>query len=445
MFIRLGDASRAERALEVLTVAAPDSRLVPEGKVLRGNLLLREGRYKEAEDVFRRVHRDFGPIFESLEATRKRHDVALLAYFQNLVTENFETFDAERFLPAAARRWTEVPEDFERALKLLEDLSEARRLLRETEDLAVRLGGALEGKGSVTVFPDLRQQRERSTALRNRIYKFRRKLVAKSDSEMKRLEREMADLPTSGKGFRKRDKSILERYAALNKELSQLEVELMGLEARATATERFARDTQGDSEAMQGVYQELEVQRAAIKGFRQMLVDLRRQAEVSRMHVGVGDARYERDARLRDEHRDLVRRATAGTRNGQLFDRSVRAEEIVERRDREIDSVLSQRVGSMREVVDEESGKLGGYDSGLSALEADARDVVAGLAHDTFLKVRDHFYSIVLRADVGRIDVSWAIREEHRSRVDLLSRERAREMRVLDEEFRDVMSSGGDS
>ena len=40
-YIRLGDAIQAERALEVLSVAAPDSPLNADGKVLRGDLLAR--------------------------------------------------------------------------------------------------------------------------------------------------------------------------------------------------------------------------------------------------------------------------------------------------------------------------------------------------------------------------------------------------------------------
>lgn len=55
------------------------------------------------------------------------------------------------------------------------------------------------------------------------------------------------------------------------------------------------------------------------------------------------------------------------------------------------------------------------------------------------------FYDLVLRADVGNIDVAWAEREEHRMRVELLTRERAREIKALDDEFNEIMDqSQGD-
>ena len=46
---------------------------------------------------------------------------------------------------------------------------------------------------------------------------------------------------------------------------------------------------------------------------------------------------------------------------------------------------------------------------------------------------------MVLKADVGRVDIAWAQREEHRMRVDMLTRERNREIQLLDDEFREIM------
>jgi hypothetical protein len=60
--------------------------------------------------------------------------------------------------------------------------------------------------------------------------------------------------------------------------------------------------------------------------------------------------------------------------------------------------------------------------------------------------VPDRFYELVLRADLGTIDIAWARREDHRLRIDSLTRGRARELQALDDEFRDVMdqNQGGE-
>src|SRR5690606_12427372 len=108
-------STRAERALEVLSVAAPESRFIPDGKILRGNLLLRNGRFDEANRIFREVAREFGPVRRELDQMMEEHDDPQ-AYFRALVRENMESFDANAFLPPPAQRWAQMEGDMDRAL-----------------------------------------------------------------------------------------------------------------------------------------------------------------------------------------------------------------------------------------------------------------------------------------------------------------------------------------
>src|SRR5690606_16459457 len=118
VYIRMGDSTRAERALEVLAVAAPESRFMPDGKLLRGNLLLRNGRFDDANRTFREIAREFGPVRRELDQILADHaDPA--AYFRGLVRENMESFDANAFLPPLAQRWAELEGDMDRALSVL--------------------------------------------------------------------------------------------------------------------------------------------------------------------------------------------------------------------------------------------------------------------------------------------------------------------------------------
>ena len=55
----------------------------------------------------------------------------------------------------------------------------------------------------------------------------------------------------------------------------------------------------------------------------------------------------------------------------------------------------------MRGVLDEESVKLDGYRTQLGELETESEDVVGGVTLANFRKVRQRFYDLVLRADVG--------------------------------------------
>ncbi len=459
VYIRLGDSTRAERALEVLSVAAPDSHYIPDGKVLRGNLLLRNGRFDDANDVFREVRNQFGPVLRDLDEMQEAHP-DLHAYFRQLVRENMEAFDVSNFIPERARSWVNLEGDFERAVNALRDLAQARQLIRETDDLVVRLNAALGAPNRVSVFTDLRSQAERTTALRNRAADVRRQLVRWEErnvrggggeleavrEQRRRIERQLGGMPTSEDDFVMRDDELLGRYRALERQLSELQVELLGIDARIVALRRFLETAEG-LENPEAILTEISQQEAAVVGYRQQIDQLERLIEVGRIQVGVGDTRYQRDTRLRDEYRSLVEqeRRLSGASSSEaepLFRRLASIEAGIDQHDARIEAVVEERVSEMRRVIDEEETKLAGYRDAISGLEGEAEEVIGAVTASTFEDVRGRFYDLVLRADVGRIDVSWARREEHRMRVDMLTRERSRELQALDDEFRDIMDDG---
>jgi chromosome segregation ATPase len=193
-----------------------------------------------------------------------------------------------------------------------------------------------------------------------------------------------------------------------------------------------------------GLREQLEQQRQAVTSYRQEIQQIELAIEVGRLQVGVGDVRYQRDETLRQEYAALVarERQLSGGRASDLDPLFARAQEIestLDQRDARIDQVVEQRVQEIRRVLDEETANVAGYQQAIASLETETEEVVGAVTHATFTDVRHRFYDLVLRADVGRIDVSWARREEHRMRVDMLTRERSRDIRALDDEFRDIM------
>ena len=49
------------------------------------------------------------------------------------------------------------------------------------------------------------------------------------------------------------------------------------------------------------------------------------------------------------------------------------------------------------------------------------------------------FYDIVVRADVGIIDVAWALKQQRTDKISQMVREQKRELKLLDDEFREVL------
>jgi hypothetical protein len=403
------------------------------------------------------VRDTFGPIRDDLERTRLEHP-DLHAYFRGVVRENLDSFDLDDFLPPSARHWIDLEGDYERALEVLADLSEAKQLVTETDELAQRITAALSAPNRVSVFSDLRRQRERSTALRNRAARARGTLisseaslrgnrqgeVARVRSRREELQATVMKMPVHTEEFIDRDLSELERYRAAEQQLQGLRVEILGLEARivASRTAMTAIDPEKvDPEALQ---RQLAQHEAEVKDLEAQLIWIRRRLEVGRLHVGVGDKRYQADDAEREKFIDLVRRerqlaGSGGAQYDTAFSRVASIEQQLDERDAEIAAMVQRRVTEMLSVVDEETANLAKYRRALGSLEGETEDVVGAITYLNFNRVHQRFYELVLRADVGKIDVSWAKREDRRLRLDVLTRERARELQALDDEFRDVM------
>ncbi len=62
-----------------------------------------------------------------------------------------------------------------------------------------------------------------------------------------------------------------------------------------------------------------------------------------------------------------------------------------------------------------------------------------GLAQAMFTRVADRFYDLVVRSDVGIIDVAWALKQNKTDENSRLTREKKRELKLLDDEFKDVL------
>ena len=467
-YIRMGDSFRAEQALEVLTIAVPESPHIPDAKLLRGNLLLRDGRFNDADEVFADVSKQFQKVRDDLDKNLTlRADPTL--FFRELVRDNLTAFDASTFLPPSAQRWVEPSYEMERALGTLSDLAQTKALVKETGSIVDRLTRALRASNRVNVFLDLRAQRERTTALRNRLAQTYRALIAAEEEDhddiksseltalrakRRSLEKQLMELPKSSGAIEGRNAKTSNKFRRVAKEISRLETELLGMEAKLVATERFLNDTarlSGEPEAAAAVREELARQKEALAGYSESLRVLTLDLEAGRLQVGVGDEDFTQDDEVRKQYEALVSQerqlvAKLGGKPSPVFDLSFQRITTIlaklDSHDARIDELVQQRVAQMEKVLAEESVNLDGYRSQLANLEGSAEDVIGAVAQRHYLAVQQRFYDLVMRSDLGSIDVAWARREEHRMRVENLSKSRNSVLRALDAEFSEIMDQG---
>ncbi|MFO0607833.1 MAG: tetratricopeptide repeat protein [Polyangiales bacterium] len=462
-FIKSGDAVRAERALEILAISSPDSPLVPEGKILWGNLLLRTGRFQRAQQVFQEVRNQFGPIYQQVQELNARTGANPEQYFQELVRSNLQVFDASSFIPPAALAWVRHENMLDESMQVVSDLNLCRTYVREATETIDRLNAALNAPSRAHVFQDLRGARESVFEVMNRATQLRHSIATaaldvRADasnvelqgliSQRRSLAAQIGRLPTSAEGIRRRERQVGNEFQSYSQNLQRNQQRVDALEAMVVAIERYLADPAHQAQGLDRaqLQDELVRQRQAIQQYRDRITTLRRQIAQGREQIGVGDPRYARDLELRDQIRDLVQREATMLRGSgalsseaeALLQRIDRIDQQVDVADQRITGLVDQRVQTILARVREEEGRVAGYRDRLSALEAEASTVVGNLILRQFRNVQVQLYQIVMRADLGLVDVAWEMREEHNNRARFLAEEQNREISQINDEFSEV-------
>jgi tetratricopeptide (TPR) repeat protein len=478
VYVRLGDVQRAERALEVLQVADPSSSLVGDGTLLRADLLLRAGAFDKSLQLYLGVREEYEPMRAKLEAFIDQNPQPGV-YYEKLSQQQLDLLDQNDQIPPLAIRWARDAEDGPMAFAVIDDVNQCKTLIRQSYQLVDKLNIILTAANRVRAFPELQAGEERALSLLNRISKMRLAIAKGMDDEEPadlqgdigqiRAQRRtaqgvIAQLPVSSGEFADRDYAGAKQWNTVSQDLSRRGVEIDYLNATINGLRRMLKE-----DAQRGVARspadvtrftaELDDNERLLKQRQGEVVELRRQIEIGRAQIGIGDARYQNDGQARVDFRTALERevqlASQGQAGGgaQRYAGKVRAaleqsravEDKLVAQFAELERQVAARISEVQAKVEAERVKINGFNMTLGAYDTEAHDLVGQVAKRNFGFVRDKLRGIILRADVGITEQAWEVREEELDRVHNLQTERAREEQLLDEELREVLDDTGDA
>jgi tetratricopeptide (TPR) repeat protein len=477
VYVRLGDVQRAERALEVLQVADPSSSLVGDGTLLRADLLLRAGAFDKSLQLYLGVREEYEPMRAKLEAFIDQNPQPGV-YYEKLSQQQLDLLDQNDQIPPLAIRWARDAEDGPMAFAVIDDVNQCKTLIRQSYQLVDKLNIILTAANRVRAFPELQAGEERALSLLNRISKMRLAIAKGMDDEEPadlqgdigqiRAQRRtaqgvIAQLPVSSGEFADRDYAGAKQWNTVSQDLSRRGVEIDYLNATINGLRRMLKE-----DAQRGVARspadvarftaELDENERLLKQRQGEVVELRRQIEIGRAQIGIGDARYQNDGQARVDFRTALERevqlASQGQAGGgaQRYAGKVRAaleqsravEDKLVAQFAELERQVAARISEVQAKVEAERVKINGFNMTLGAYDTEAHDLVGQVAKRNFGFVRDKLRGIILRADVGITEQAWEVREEELDRVHNLQTERAREEQLLDEELREVLDDTGE-
>jgi tetratricopeptide (TPR) repeat protein len=478
VYVRLGDVQRAERALEVLQIADPSSPQAGDATLLRADLLLRAGAFDKALQLYLGVREEYEPMRVKLEGfIEQTPDPAV--YYEKLSQQQLDVLDQSEQLPPTAVRWARETEDGPMAFAVIDDVNQCKQLIRQSYLLIDKLNIILNAANRVRAFPELQAGEEKALSLINRISKMRLLIakglddeepseltgdIAQVRAQRRAVQAQMGQLPVSTAEFAERDYQGMRQWNTVSQELTRRGVEIDYLNATINGLRRMLKeDAQRglarDPASVKRFNDELDENERLLKQKQEDVIELRRQIEVGRAQIGLGDGRYQSDAQARVSFRDALEREVQLAAQGQggsgvqryasKVQRALEQSRAVEERLVQQFAMLEQQVaaklGEVQAKVEAERVKINGYNMQLGALDREAHDLVGQVAKRNFVVVRDKIRGIVLRADVGITEQAWEVREEELERVHNLQTERAREEQLLDEELREVLDDAGDT
>ena len=123
----------------------------------------------------------------------------------------------------------------------------------------------------------------------------------------------VGSVPVGTQDFADRDYQGTKQWNTVSQELSSRILEIDQLQATVNGLRRMLKEdaqrgVARDPSTLQRFNAEIDENERLLKTFREQATGLRREIEIGRAQIGIGDARYQNDAVARSQFRDLLDR-----------------------------------------------------------------------------------------------------------------------------------------
>jgi len=475
-YIKSTEYQKALRALDLLVLAHPESPKIPDVKVLQGNLLIRLEQWGRATDLFSKAREKFIPVQTRMAQILREHNSAS-AFFDVLLARNLGQLGVTIQVPELAVSWVKEEGEVRRAIELVKDVREIQSSIKEAKELIARLEHAVNTPAKVKIFPEFAAAKASALEVENRLLLARKQIMeeelgliapvatgAERDqlgqlaSRRAGLEQKVKDLPTTAAGYASREQDKLEKLGGLEKELSKMSVLIDSLQAQLVAAEKFYNDTQAGrdrKEIREGFRREVEGVRSVVTGLQTEADELRQLLTDARATVGVGGTEEVQERGVKVEYRRVMAqehqllsaiRSRLGGDKGPEFDtlsnllaRAAIVDSALDGFDKKLDAGVEEKLSTIRAALREEKQAVSRYTTESVQYTTETDRVAGAITYDGFQSVTKRFYDIIVRADVGIIDVAWALKDSKSKEVSRLVRQQKQDLKLLDDEFREVL------
>lgn len=494
VYVKGKQFDKALRALELLSLSTPNSKKTATVRILEGNLrirkaqLLREAQivgtadvdlqqdpaveYDKATQIFADAHAAFFPSFQALEVmVASQSDPA--DYLAQLAGRHDHVFQAMPPIPEEASRYLREEPDVGRAVANQVDLETIETHLEEAEATIARLEAVIGANDPTIVYPAFASRRSRLGTIQHELIKIRVDLaeqqlplvssdgaLSQATAARRALAQQYMGQPDPESAAEARAAERFARQQGIEASVTDSEAALDSSLAMAVALRTQLFDPSAAKQPLTDeqkttITAELEATQTEAVAIKKEIDESRAELAVVRDLGDGGDPAIAQGRELRRqlvaaldaEHR-LLAGAAGASRNGErsrnlvtLGDRATKIAQTVGQVEQSIDTTVAQAVQQAQTDLVSHRELVATYRAELGELETESRAVGGTALAASFQKVKARFYDVIVRTDVGSIDVVWSQKEDADDDLKRLNLSRQRELKQLKDEFKDILDA----
>ena len=491
VYVKGKQFDKALRALELLSLSEPTSQKTPTVRILEGNLRIRKAQlirqkviagtvengapsdpsveYDRAAQVFTETHDMYLPSYQALaRMVDSPGDPA--QYLAQIAGRSPTIFQATAPLPEAAAAYLREEPEVQRVVAVETDLADVEANLTESEAILARLEGVLAAGDKTAVYPALQSRRARVGQIQDDLNKVRADLTEQqlrllggaaggASATRRSLAQQHGAMPSAEQTHADRAAQAQQQYDAIEQATAEVSATIDSTQAVAVSLRKYAIDATPPLPADQqsAIAETLDTSAREAASIEKELAEIHREIVLGRDLAVVGDeavgkareARRQLKAALDAEHRALA--AAAGTSRDRgksqklsaLADRAARISDALAAVEGQIDAMVDRGMQQVKLAIATEREQIAAYRTELATLEAESRAIGGTVLGASFRDVKAKFYDIVIRTDVGSVDVSWAQKEDADDDLKRLNLSRQRDTKQLRDEFKGILIEEG--
>lgn len=467
VYVKNKQYDRALRALELLELSDPSSTKTPTVRILEGNLrirkaqMIRQGQiagtvntnepsdpaveYDKATKIFTETHDAYLPSYQALSqmVDGSADPAAFVAQVAGRQEHIFQTAPA---IPDAAAQWLRDEPAVQEFVGIETDLADIQSNIEQSADIIERLNAVIAAKDHSFLYPDLAARRRRIAAIQSDLVVLRNEIhdqAGVASPERRALASQFTALGNVDQAFVARIGDTQAGYDTIDKSLGEVDQAIDGAQAIAVSLRMYANTAQPplSDDQKKSLGSSIDDAAKEAQSIEDELAETRRELVLGRDLAPVGD---EQLAQARDLRKQLTaaqdNEARSMTSN-ELAQRAMRLADNLDQIDAQISGSVEQALIQAKAQLAVEEKNLADYKAEEAGYETEARDVGATALGASFKDVKAKFYDVIIRTDVGNVDVAWSQKEDNDDDLKRLNLARSRELKQLRDEFKDILDN----